>query len=181
MNVGQSENLSEKSFLTLIATSIVGILLCMGCLCSVTWAWFGQDHEQTIRFSADPLILDVTVLDGAHLPMVEYAYVHDGESKESSEGKNAMTVQIDEGEGAYEVTLNLSEGSASGYCKIIAKYADGQVREYFTETLARGEGNEGSESKFSLVVTESVMLTFVPRFGTAAHCDVVDGVLTIER
>lgn len=181
MNVGRSENLSEKSFLTLIATSIVSILLCMACLCSVTWAWFGQDHEQTLRFSADPLILDVTVVDGEGIPMVEYAYVHDGESEMSKEGSNAMIVQTEEGESTFNVTLTLAEGSASGYCKIIAKYADGAVREYFTDTLARGDGETEKSMTFSLAVKESVSLTFLPRFGTVAHSDMAEGKLSIGR
>ena len=36
----KQEKLTEKAFMQSIVISVLGILLCMAMLCSVTWAWF---------------------------------------------------------------------------------------------------------------------------------------------
>ena len=40
MKKQNNEKLSDKAFARLVLTSILGILVCIICLCSTTYAWF---------------------------------------------------------------------------------------------------------------------------------------------
>lgn len=67
--VGQNpEKLSDKAFARLALTSILGILVCIICLCPTTYAWFtgsvqGDNHQIQ---AADARLLSVSVYkDGA--------------------------------------------------------------------------------------------------------------------
>ena len=63
-----TEKLSDKAFARLMTTSILGILVCIICLCSTTYAWFTgsvQVDSNTLK-AADACLLSVSVYkDGA--------------------------------------------------------------------------------------------------------------------
>ena len=60
-----NEKLTDKAFLRLIITSAIGILICLVCLCSTTWAWFSSDvtFEDNQIKTAEQCLLTVSVKD----------------------------------------------------------------------------------------------------------------------
>ena len=68
MKKQNNEKLSDKAFARLVLTSILGILVCIICLCSTTYAWFTgsvQVDSNTFK-AADACLLSVSVYkDGA--------------------------------------------------------------------------------------------------------------------
>ena len=68
MKKQNNEKLSDKAFARLALTSILGILVCIICLCSTTYAWFTgsvQVDSNTLK-AADACLLSVSVYkDGA--------------------------------------------------------------------------------------------------------------------
>ena len=68
MEKQNNEKLSDKAFARLFLTSILGILVCIICLCSTTYAWFTgsvQVDSNKIQ-TADACLLSVSVYkDGA--------------------------------------------------------------------------------------------------------------------
>ena len=68
MKKQNNEKLSDKAFARLAITSILGILVCIVCLCSTTYAWFTgsvQVNSNTLK-AADACLISVSVYkDGA--------------------------------------------------------------------------------------------------------------------
>ena len=68
MKKQNNEKLSDTAFARLAITSILGILVCIICLCSTTYAWFTgsvQVDSNTLK-AADACLLSVSVYkDGA--------------------------------------------------------------------------------------------------------------------
>ena len=68
MEKQNNEKLSDKAFARLFLTSILGILVCIICLCSTTYAWFTgsvQVDSNKIQ-TADACLISVSVYkDGA--------------------------------------------------------------------------------------------------------------------
>ena len=68
MEQQNNKKLSDKAFARLALTSILGILICIICLCSTTYAWFTgsvQVDSNTLK-AADACLLSVSVYkDGA--------------------------------------------------------------------------------------------------------------------
>ena len=155
----KDEKITDKAFSRLIITSFLGILVCIACLCSTTWAWFtgAAENDNNEIKTAETCLLTVTVTDSD----VALSDIEGGVVLE----KNVT----------YTVTLSLPSGSASGYCLI--KTDD---RSYYTEYIARHEGETETRS-FRLTVEESQTVAFVSRWGIySGACDVVDGALRIS-
>ncbi len=152
--------LTDKAFSRLALMSILGILICIVCLCSTTWAWFTDSipsKGNSIKV-ADECLLSVTVTD------------ENGTALEDLEAG----VQLEQGK-TYIVTLSLPRDSASGYCLI---KASGQS--YYTDYIVRHENDEAQTVSFALTVAESQTVEFEPRWGIyAKESDVIDGQLSI--
>ena len=63
MEQQNTEKLSDKAFARLALTSILGILVCIICLCSTTYAWFtGSVRVKGNKFkAADMCLISVSV------------------------------------------------------------------------------------------------------------------------
>lgn len=158
-NENKEEKITDKAFSRLLVTSVLGILVCIACLCSTTWAWFtgsAGSTENEIK-TASECLLTVTVTDSGET----LADVENG-------------VSLEEGV-TYTVTLALPADSASGYCLI-----ETAKRSYYTEYIARHES--GVETRtFTLTVEETQRVTFTTRWGIySCDCDVVGGTLHIS-
>lgn len=146
------DKLTDKAFSRLLVTSILGILVCVACLCSGTWAWFtasvaGSDNEIKM---ADNCLLTVTVAAS-------------GEALENIESGVELVTGV-----TYTVTLSLPANTGSGYCLIKTTNDT-----YYTDYIARHEGETVTVS-FDLTVGETQTVTFTPRWGIyAGDCDVV--------
>lgn len=148
------DKLTDKAFSRLLVTSILGILVCVACLCSTTWAWFtgsaeGKDNQIKM---ADNCLLTVTVTAS-------------GETLENIESGVALATGV-----TYVVTLSSPADTGSGYC-LIKTATD----TYYTDYIARHTG-ETQTRTFTVTVEETQTVAFIPRWGIyASECDVADG------
>ena len=74
MEQQNNEKLSDKAFARIALTSILGILVCIICLCSTTYAWFtGSVQVKGNKFkAADTCLISVSVYkDGAEKAIID--------------------------------------------------------------------------------------------------------------
>ena len=145
MKKQNNEKLSDKAFARLVVTSVLGILICLICLCSTTYAWFTgsvQVDSNTLK-AADECLLSVSVYkDGAEEAIIDT--------------DNSATLDC---EGTYTVTLTLPKESASGYLVVTV---DGQ--HYYSNYLQRSD-NIDQTLTFTLNVTTAQNVIFTARWG----------------
>ncbi len=144
MEKQNKEKLSDKAFVRLILTSILGILVCVICLCSTTYAWFtgSVPNDSNKIQAADACLLSVSVYkDDTELEIEE----------------NGLELEKD---GIYTVTLTLPKNSASGYCVINAS-----GKSYYTEYIVRHEDDQAKTYSFTLRVANTQRVTFTVRWG----------------
>lgn len=146
------DKLTDKAFSRLVVTSIIGIFMCIVCLCSTTFAWFKDDapSEGNRIQMADECLLAVTVSkDGTPIEGIE----------------NGVALEA----GVYDVTLSLPGNTASGYCLITA----GGVN-YHTDYIVR-HTEDMKEISFKLVVDTAQTVVFTPRWGIfTGESDIVE-------
>lgn len=142
-----NERLTDRAFIRLITTSVLGIILCLVCLCSTTWAWFSDSAASSGSkiVPASQCLLDVSV---------------------KKEGDTFKLEGIDEGVTleagvTYTVTLELPRDSASGYCIITT-----DARDYYTEYIERHDNDEPKTIEFTLTVAKSREVKFIKCWGT---------------
>lgn len=144
MKQQNKEKLSDRAFARLIATSILGIVVCLICLCSTTYAWFSDSipsNNNEIK-TASQCLLSVSVYkDGTEFEDVESG------------------VTLEQGV-TYTVELSLPKDSASGYCLIETATAT-----YYTDYIARHESEDAQTLSFTLTVAKSQNVTFTPHWG----------------
>ena len=150
------EKLSDKAFARLAITSILGISVCIICLCSTTYAWFTgsvQVDNNTFK-AADACLLSVSVYkDGTEVAIIDT--------------DNSATLEC---EGMYTVTLTLPKESASGYLVLTV---DGQ--EYYSDYLQRNDDTDQTLT-FTLNVKAAKNVTFTARWGIySGDCHVKNG------
>ena len=151
------EKLTDKAFSRLVWTSIIGILICIACLCSSTYAWFTAETQSggnEIK-AATECLLTVTVVresDGAVLENIEEGVVLDEDD-------------------LYTVTMTLPENSASGYFTITTE--DGQV--YYSDYIARHTDGQPRVIEFILNAETTQKVVFTKRWGIyAGDSNVID-------
>ena len=159
------DKLTDKAFSRLMLTSVLGILLCMTCLCSATWAWFNAGVEASgNKLSSGSFGLDVTVSDSARASIAVV---------EQADGK---TVCMLSGKGVYTVTLEMSDDTTvtRGFCSITAN-----GKRYRTAMVKEGESNPFT---FTIDATlDNMTVIFAPAWGMPSSYDVSnDGTLTLE-
>lgn len=154
------EKLTDQAFSRLLATSILGILVCIACLCSTTFAWFSDSapsKANELKMAEECLLTVELSRDGVDLELLE-----DG-------------VELEAGV-AYTVVLTLPANTASGYC-IIRSEDDS----YYTDYITRHSDATPQTKIFTLKVATTQTLRFETRWGIYAQetSDVIDGVLLI--
>ena len=144
-----TEKLTDKAFSRLVITSVLGILVCIVCLCSTTFAWFADSAPSNGNSmkTADSCGLTVTVTDAG------------GNVIDNIENG----VELDEG--VYTVTISLPPDTASGYCVITTGLESDTDIVYYTDYIARHNESEAKTLSFSLVVATTKTVTFTPRWG----------------
>lgn len=155
----KSDKLTDKAFSRLMLTSVLGILLCIACLCSATWAWFSTDvssDQNTLSAGNFDLVVSVQELDSA--PPVSVDGSADGAYFCSLNG------------GRYSVSISISQDTTvtKGYCIITVNGVP-----YKTAPLVAGETDTIS---FTLDVSDAqIGVFFDPSWGLPAHYDVENG------
>jgi len=155
-----TDKLTDKAFSRLLVTSVVGILLCIVCLCSATWAWFSTDiksPENKIETGKGLMTVTVTKEDDN-----TFAF---------EEGKE-QSWEI----GEYTVTLFLPANSGSGYCVIVAN-----GKEYLSPYIHKDDAPKSIQ--FTLKLNEQTKVTVKTHRGIYSKtADVAEsGVLEIPN
>lgn len=150
------EKLSDKAFARLAITSILGILVCIICLCSTTYAWFSGSVQ-----------VDSNTLKAAGACLLSVSVYKDGAEEAIIDTENPVTLEC---EGTYTVTLTLPKESASGYLVVTV---DGQ--EYYSDYLQRNDEADGALT-FTMNVATAKTVTFTARWGIySGDCHVKNG------
>ena len=156
-----TDKLTDRTFLRLVTTSILAIVICLVCLCSSTYAWFttsvpsaGNEFkasgECTLEVTVTPNVTGAAALDN----------IESG-------------VDLDAG-AEYLVVMFLPPHSASGYCVI---EAGGNT--YYSDYII-GNTDQPQILSFLMKSEKSQVATFTTRWGIYNRdSDVVDGVLTV--
>lgn len=157
----QQKPLTDKAFSRFVLTSVLGILACIVCLCSTTYAWFSdsaQSADNQINI-ADQCQLAVEVSQAG----IVLADIENG-------------VELKAGS-SYVVTLTLPPNTASGYCLI--KAADGTT--YYSDYILGHTDSAAHTLAFVLRVEKDQTVTFTPRWGIYARdSSIVNNELRIQ-
>lgn len=136
-----------------VLTSILGIFVCIVCLCSTTFAWFTDVAPSTsneIKMAQECLLSVTLTKDGTALTELE----------------NGVMLEEDV---EYLVTLSLPANTASGYCVITAGEST-----YYTECLVRSDTPQ--TISFVLKVGSAQEVSFTSRWGIYTRdSDVTNG------
>lgn len=159
--------LSDKAFVRLIATSIATIFLCLILLSSTTFAWFTEEvsgNGNTIK-AADQCQLMVSVVELA---------TNGTDTPKALDAENAIALEMGK---TYQVTLSLPKDSASGYCVLSTTGENGETTLYYTDYIARHTDDEPQTKSFTLTVAENTTVVFTTRWGIYSddRCDVKNG------
>lgn len=154
-----ADKITDKAFSRLMLTSVLGILVCIMCLCSATWAWFSTDisnDSNTLGTGKFGLCVAITDANGASVTI-----------SERDDGTSVCTL----GEaGQYTVTLTMTEDTTvtKGFCSI--KVAG---RSYQTASITV----EGTNPfVFTLdAAKDGMTVTLSPAWGLPANADVEYG------
>ena len=159
-----NKKITDKAFTRFVATSVFGILVCIACLCSSTFAWFTttQDSSQN------------TITSGTfdHEIKIEITSAGSGETIAVTDGA-VQSCTLDRGK-SYVVTLTPTDTTTvKGYCVITI---DGM--EYHTGTY--GAVSEGSLEVLTFTLTlpagnVPAEVIFKPHWGIAAEKHVQNG------
>ena len=154
-----NEKLTDQAFSRLLTTSILGILACIVCLCSTTYAWFSDtapSRGNEIKM-AEECLLTVEVTDGD----LVLSGIEEG-------------VMLEAGV-SYTVTLTLPANSSSGYCLVLVG-----DHSYYTDYIARHSDPAPQTRSFTLISETSQTVRFEIRWGIyAQESDVQDGILIL--
>lgn len=156
--IENTDKLTDKAFSRMLITSLLGILVCIVCLGSSTWAWFSDitpSSQNEIR-TADGTQLSISVEvddDGENSSEVQL---------ENIEGGVKLTVG-----GTYNVTLSLPKGSSSGYCLIST-----DEKTYCSEYILRHDKEEPETLTFTLTVQGDQTVEITTRWGIYTNFDV---------
>ena len=163
MEEQKTQKITDKAFTRFVATSVFGILVCIACLCSSTFAWFTttQDSKSnTISSGTFDHEITVEIMDASGGEVVD-PVTADGQHYELSLGKS------------YTVTLKPTDDTTvKGYCVI---KIDGT--EYHTDTYGIMSDGSRAEMTFTLTLPAgdgTATVTFKPHWGIAAEKHIYD-------
>ena len=165
MEQQNNKKITDKAFTRFVATSVFGILVCIACLCSSTFAWFNvsQDSKSNTIAAGNfdhTVEVQITSTDGT----VVIAPTSD---------ENGMTYKLQPGK-SYTVKLTpTSDTTVKGYCVVTV---DGTA--YNTDTYGAVAEGALDELTFTLTLpagTDDAKVTFRPHWGIAAIKHVRNG------
>lgn len=180
--IENTDKLTDKAFSRMLITSLLGILVCIVCLGSSTWAWFSDITPSSQN--------EIRTADGTQLSIS----VKDKNDKKLENIESGVMLTVGE---TYTVTVSLPEDSSSGYCMISVGGKD-YYSEYihssmapktitFTVKVEAVQDNQANQVDQTAQTaqndqkTNQVEVVFAARWGIYARdCDVAkDGTLVI--
>ena len=159
------DKLTDKAFSRLMLTSVLGILACIVCLCSATWAWFsGSVTSDNNTLVSGHFSLDVTVTS-TDVPGSDVTVVpEDG-------GKASCALAP----GEYTVTLTMSTDTTvtRGFCTVKCG-----TDVYYTEPIVAGTATD--PFTFTLKVEQAnATVVFVSVWGIPSATDMINEAETL--
>lgn len=158
--VPKYEKVSDKVFLRIMLSSVFGILICGICLAGLTWAWFSSAVTSTANnITAAKFTVNINVTaEGTANPL----------SPTPTEGNAGYNYELTAGK-THTVTVT-ADGSATattGYCTVVLKLSENNIKTYHTIQLypAGGEGKPQSVG-FTVNAQQGLKLTIIPQWGT---------------
>ncbi len=168
MNTQQknADKLTDKAFSRLWITAIVGILICIACLCSTTWAWFSADQSaegstlQSGRFD-----LDISITKEPSSTENETIEQRSTviEITDLANGKMSCTLE----KGKYTIVLKMTQDTTvtRGFCTITVG-----DKVYCTDSI---NANGTAPFTFTLdVAADDTTIIFSPAWGLPAQASV---------
>ena len=152
------EKLTDKVFMQNLVFSVIGALICIVALCSVTYAWFSSDvssAQNVIESSRFALVVEV------------------GNEEVTPDADGTIRYTFAE-PGQYAVRLTMTEDSTAskGYCEIGVNN-DPRLR---TSPISKDSSIGVEIFEFTLVIREAnSVVTFEAKWGIAADADVLNG------
>ena len=149
----------------MLLPSVLAILLCMVCLCEMTWAWFSSTQKGEI----------------APIKSAEYEIVISVKDGDTPLSVTDNTVELRAGL-TYTVNMVASGTASTGFC--VLSYAPSGAGENPSGVrLHTAQIASDATFSFTLHATSDLTLTFSPQWGTSSKSDapdiLPDGVLTI--
>lgn len=145
MGQQNTKKLSDRSFVRLALTLIIGVLFCIICLSATTYAWFAVSIKG-----------DNNKIQTSDVCLISVSIYKDGTEEATVDTQNPITIQC---EGTYVVSLTLPKESASGYLVLTV----GEDK-YYSDYIQRNENNDQTLT-FTLNVKTSTSVTFTARWG----------------
>ena len=169
--VTKPDKLTDKAFSRLMLTSILGILMCLTCLCSATWAWYSSNIASSSNTVASGQFDLVVTVQSAE------AIVNASESEPLSVVDNGLGAKVCniKDAGSYNVTLKISEDTTvtKGFCVVKINGVS-----YKTDLITV---DDTENFVFTLVTNApDVSVSFSPAWGIPAESQILKkGTLTI--
>ncbi len=149
----------------MLLPSVLAILLCMVCLCEMTWAWFSSTQKGEI----------------APIKSAEYEIVVSVKDGDTPLSVTDNTVELHKGL-TYTVKMVASGTASTGFC-VLSYAPSGEGESSGGVRLHTAQIVSGATFSFTLKATSDLTLTFSPQWGTSSKSDapdiLPDGVLTI--
>lgn len=162
------EVLTDKAFSRLIITSILGIFVCIVCLCSATFAWFttnttsGSNVLDSGRFA-----LEISVVD------------ENGESVSVVDNGNGTFTCVLESVGNYTVALKMTDDTTAtkGYCDVTINTVN--VKQ--THPISKNADIGVDPFSFTIEANEeNTVVVFKPKWGLSANADIENGGVVVD-
>ena len=164
----KNEKISDKAFTQNLLISVVSILLCIGLLCSVTYAWFSKEADvgnQIITSGNFSLDTTVIYINPETSEMVDVAVdtLSDG----------SMSCILAKKGTTYTVLLSMTEeANVKGYCAI----SIGDDVNEITVPMSRDLEIGVDSLSFTITTAEdNTVVCFTPKWGYPAFSTLMDG------
>ncbi|MBR5140193.1 MAG: hypothetical protein IKV16_03975 [Clostridia bacterium] len=152
-----AEKLTDKAFSRLMIASVIGILICIFCLCSTTWAWFNASSSADGNtLSASQFKLDITVLDESEATVSPFT------------DPQGNTVYVFDEVGTYTVKLKMSDVTTANKGFGILKVDD---KVYYTASI----NPDNDPFIFMIEIAEAgVSLSFSSSWGYPSEIELIE-------
>ncbi len=166
----KDEKITEKAFSQSLIISVIGILLCLVVLCSMTYAWFANEtasNRNTLISGTFDVTISVAKVDNGALTASGVAVEPDPDN----EGKYICNL----GPGTYMVSLELTgESTVKGHCVVtLGKDTPKHTAAIVGANTVNAENEKVTETfTFTITVVQDTKVTFEPRWGTVEVPDI---------
>lgn len=147
----KKSKLTEKMFIQSIVTSVLGILLCMVALCSVTWAWYTVNTGATSNITAANCYVSIEIKKGDTL------------IEQNLESAQDVECNFAAGE-EYIINLKATGTASLAYCIIYIGDVS-PLQPYYTEQIAVG----GEGIAFKMKADTSLNIKIRARWGISSQ------------